>query len=182
MFDALISIKPIYVQKLLSGEKAAELRNRRVNLQPGSRLWIYSTLPSGCLETVAKVSGVQVGAPGAIWEQFGSHLGVSEKNYRRYVNGSNKVSAIFVKRVQELPLSLSLQRLKSQVPGFHPPQFLKYMCESDPVLSAIIDLLLPNSNPDYFKELGLQHSAFSFRGSASECEAGCSAPDLHSNQ
>jgi predicted transcriptional regulator len=156
MHDALISIRPTYVEKLLSGEKAVEMRNRPVNLSPGTRLWIYSTLPKGCVQAVAHVHRVEVGAPVVIWKQYSALLGVSKKGYHRYVNGSTEVSAIVVKRIWKLPFDLSLNFLRSKIPGFHPPQFLKYMNESDPLLCAIIDFLFENSGIDYCDEIGLR--------------------------
>ncbi len=155
MRDAIISIKPIYVEKLLSGEKAVEIRNRPVNLKPGSRLWIYSTLPKGCVQAIAYVRSVEVGTPLAIWRQYSETLGVSKRKYNHYVNGANEVSAIIVKEIWKLPYDLTLQCLKGRVPGFHPPRFLKYMNESDPLLSTIVDFLFENSGIEYCKEIGL---------------------------
>ena len=156
MKDALISIKPIYVEKLLSGEKEVEIRNRTVNLLPGSRLWIYSTLPKACVQAVAIVSNVEIGAPASIWRQHGESLGISETEYHRYVNGSGQVSAIVMKPIWQLPCNLSLHCLRGKVPGFHPPQFLKYMNESDPLLSALVDSLLVMSGAESFQKTGIE--------------------------
>ena len=153
MRDALISIKPIYVEKLLSGEKAVEIRNRTVNLLPGSRLWIYSTLPKACLQAVALVRNVEIADPASIWREHGGWLGISETAYHGYVNGSTAVSAIIMKRIWELPHNLSLRILRSKVPGFHPPQFLKYLDESDPLLSVIVESLLERFDTEYFQQI-----------------------------
>lgn len=155
MHDALISIKPTYVDKLLSGEKAVEIRNRPINLPSGSRLWIYSTLPMGCVQAVAHVRRVEVGSPLTIWRQYSASLGVTKIKYNSYINGSAKVSAILVKRIWKLPFNLPLQCLRDLVPGFHPPQFLKYMNESDPLLSAIVDFLFKSSGIKYCEQIGL---------------------------
>ena len=156
MHDALISIKPTYVEKLLSGVKVVEIRNRSVNLQPGSRLWIYSTLPKGCVQAVAQISRVEVAAPVAIWHQYSRKLGVPKRKYNRYVNGATEISAILVKRIWKLPFDLSLQYLRGKVPGFHPPQFLKYMNETDPLLSTIVGFLFKNSGIEYCEKIGLK--------------------------
>jgi len=144
MYDALISMKPTYVEMLISGDKAVEIRNRSVNLQPNSRIWIYSTLPKGCVQAVAQVLRVEVGSPVSIWRKHHCSVGISKRIYYHYVNGSSAVSAILVKRIWKLPFDLSLKYLRNRVPGFHPPQSLRYMNDDDPVLSAIVDFLKTN--------------------------------------
>ena len=108
MNEVLSSIKPKYVRRMLDGEKSVEIRNRTVNLRQESRLWIYSTLPKGCIEAVAEVGRVEVGTPPAIWHKYGDSLGISETAYRLYVNGASSVSAISIRRVSQLPSALSL--------------------------------------------------------------------------
>ena len=155
MNEALISIKPRYVRRMLDGEKSVEIRNRTVNLTPDSRLWIYSTLPKGCIEAVAEVGGVEVGTPPAIWHKYGDSLCISQTSYKLYVNGASSVSAIKIKKVSQLPSALSLSMLKLWVPGFHPPQFLKYMADSDPLFLGIVRLLYASTNSEYIEEIGL---------------------------
>ena len=148
MHDALISIKPIYVDRFIKGKKGVEIRSRHVNLLPNSRLWIYSTLPKACIQALAHIDRVEVGAPTSIWKKYSNSIGVSKKRFYRYVNGSRKISAIIVKQTWKLPCDISLQSLRDKVPGFHPPQFLKYMNETDPLLSAIVDFLFESSGID----------------------------------
>lgn len=149
MHEALISIKPSYVDKLLTGKKSVEIRNRSVRLASDSRLWIYSTLPKGCIEAVAQVRGVEVGAPSEIWERHNESLALSQSTYRHYVNGASKVSAILMGRIWRLPVELSLSMLRSHIPNFHPPQFLRYMADADPLLTGIVSLLNILGDSDY---------------------------------
>lgn len=155
MHEALISIKPAYVRMFLGGEKSVEVRNRTVNLSPGSRLWIYSTLPKGCVEAVAEVDCVVVGTPSKIWQEYGDYLSLSKSKYLQYVNKSQTVSAILTKRVWSLPVEVNLSMLKSRVPRFHPPQFLKYMSDSDPVFLSIVQFLRDGTNGEYLDRIGI---------------------------
>ena len=43
--DILISVRPKFVERIASGEKAAELRRRAPRIQPGCRVWIYTKAP-----------------------------------------------------------------------------------------------------------------------------------------
>ena len=155
MHDALISIKPIYVDRLIKGKKGVEIRSRHVNLLPNSRLWIYSTLPKACVQVVACIDRVEIGVPTSIWNKYGSSIAVSKKKFYHYVNGASEISAIIVKQTWKLPCDISLQSLRDKVPGFNPPQFLKYMNETDPLLSAIVDFLLESSGIEYCEKIGL---------------------------
>jgi len=155
MREALISIKPTYVEKFLTGEKSVELRKRTVTLSSGSRLWIYSTLPKGCMEAVAEVNRVVVGTPGQIWDKYRDALGVSKSTYSEYVYGASTISAIVTKSIWNLPAKMDLSMLRSQVPGFHPPQFIKYMTDSDPVFMFIIRFLFSNASEERLRDIGL---------------------------
>ena len=155
MHEALISIKPTYVRKFLAGEKSVEVRNRTVTLSPGSRLWIYTTLPRGCIEAVAEVHRVVVGTPSEIWHRYSDSLAVSRTIYLEYVNGASAISAIVTKAIWSLPVEMNLSMLRSRVPRFHPPQFLKYMADSDPVFITIVRFLYANANEEYLQKIGL---------------------------
>ena len=155
MHNALISIKPRYVEKLISGKKTVEIRSRQINLPPSSRLWIYSTLPKACVQAIVKVDFVDVGIPTSIWRKYNGFLGVSKDRFYDYVNGSKLVSAIIVDQVWGLPVDITLKYLKEKVPGFHPPQFLKFMDEMDPLLLAIADFLFHKIGFEFFEKVGL---------------------------
>jgi len=137
MINALISIKPQYVKMILSGDKSVEIRNKPVNLEPGTCLWIYSTLPRGCLEAVARVQLIGFNLPKVIWNHYCEKIGISHKAFLSYVNGSSTISAIFLEQISELKPPLTLSDLRSEIQGFHPPQFLKRIENVSPFLSLL---------------------------------------------
>lgn len=155
MHNAIISIKPWYVEKLISGRKTVEIRSRQINLPPGSLLWIYSTLPKACVQAIVRVARVDVGMPNSIWQKYYGLIGVSKNRFYDYVNGSKVVSAIIIDQAWGLPVVITLKHLKNKVPGFHPPQFLKYMGEKDPLLTAIIDFLFHKHGLEFIEKVGL---------------------------
>lgn len=137
MSDALISIKPEYVKMILCGEKSIEIRNRPVKLEPHTRLWIYSTLPKGRLEAVASVQLIKFDSPSVIWKHHYKRIGISWRAFLSCVNGSRRISAIFLKDVCRLMPSLALSDLRSAVQGFHPPQFLKRIEAASPFFDLL---------------------------------------------
>ena len=56
MDQAIISLKPRYVELILSGKKTVELRNRVVRMDPGTVIWIYATRPVGGIVALAELS------------------------------------------------------------------------------------------------------------------------------
>ena len=146
MPDALISIKPKYVDRILSGQKIVEIRSRKVNLTNNAKLWIYTTLPKASIQTIAYVKHVDIDSPELIWEKHRESIGISENSFKQYVNGSNKISAIVTKGIQRLPIEISLEEIRDIVPGFQPPQFLKFMRDDDPILSAILTIISRSQN------------------------------------
>jgi len=137
LINALISIKPKYVRMFLRGEKSIEIRKRAVNLDPGTRLWIYSTLPKGCLEAVANVQSVKIDSPGVIWKHYYKKINISRDAFLSYVNGSQKVSAILLEDVRKVVPSLTLGDLRFEIRSFHPPQFLKRIETASPFFKLL---------------------------------------------
>jgi predicted transcriptional regulator len=137
MSNALISIKPKYVRMILCGEKSIEIRNRPVNLELDTRLWIYSTLPKGCLEAVASVQLIKLDSPIVIWKNHHNRIGTSRKTFLSYVNSSRQISAIFLKDIHRLMPTITLSDLRSEIQGFHPPQFLKRLEATSPFFELL---------------------------------------------
>lgn len=138
MNDALISVRPRYVASMLAGEKTVELRRRSVKLPPGTRLWIYSTLPSGCIEATATIGFVDARSPTAIWRRYAADLGLSREEFRTYVNGCRVVCAIKLDRVTALQPSLGLDAVRSCLDTFHPPQFFMRLEQKSPLLTILV--------------------------------------------
>jgi len=135
--EALISIRPQYVGMITRREKSVDIRSGTVSLEAGTRLWIYSTLPVGRLEAVAKVETVVSASPSAIWQSFRSRIGISHQEFLKYANGSASVSAIVLHDVAALTPALSLEDIRTEIDTFRPPQRLRKIREGDPLLRFI---------------------------------------------
>jgi predicted transcriptional regulator len=135
--EALISIRPEYVGMIKRCEKSVDIRSGTVSLEAGTRLWIYSTLPTGRLEVVARVQAVVSGSPYAIWRNYRDRIGISHDEFLKYANGSRSVSAILLREVAELKPAPSLKDIRAEIGMFSPPQRLRKMREGDPLLRFI---------------------------------------------
>lgn len=122
MSDALISIKPRFVDQIVSGVKTVEIRRRRMNMPAGTHLWIYSTKPAACVRAVARVRDTVTDLPSNLWQLIANASSVSKSDYLAYVAGSPSVTAIFLEHVEELDPVLELAKIRTKIPDFHPPQ------------------------------------------------------------
>ena len=127
MTQIIMSIKPCYVQKILSGEKTVELRSRKLNVQNGARMWIYSTLPKGCVEVVATIQSIEYNHPDIIWAQYAKELAITYEEFQRYVHNNEAVSAIRLSNVMKVKNPLTLDSIMSCIQKFHPPQFFSHL-------------------------------------------------------
>ncbi len=123
MNDALISIKPVHVENIKNGFKTVELRTRNITLARGAKLWIYTTLPIGCIEAVAEIDFVNTDAPKEIWKKYKDKLCISRSLFLQYTKDREKVTAIGLKKVKTTDKSLSLDVLREYDKKFTPPQF-----------------------------------------------------------
>ena len=95
----LLSIKPEYVDRILTGTKKYEYR-KRLARSNSSVLLVYSTSP--VMKVVAKVEirGTISAAPSTLWEQTKNNAGISRKKYREYFHGCKKAYAYKLGKVE----------------------------------------------------------------------------------
>ena len=146
MLNAIISIHPGHVSDIVNGSKTVEIRTKPVLLEVGSHLWIYATLPVGEIQAVARVMETHRVSPTRAWLEFDDSIGLTRSEFRSYVNGSSLISVIRLGKVVQLSEPLSLQRIRHSHRGFQPPQFLKYVENSEGVYK-----LLARAVPKLFK-------------------------------
>lgn len=123
--DILISVRPDYVVKLLEGDKTVELRRRAVRVLPGTRVWLYATLPVGRIVGFGEVQSVHEHSPVEIWKEFGGRAGITEDHFFDYFDGVSRGCAIVFRQVVRSQRELELSELRSSLGTFHAPQFFR---------------------------------------------------------
>jgi predicted transcriptional regulator len=123
--DILISLHPRHSANVLAGTKTAELRRRPVRVSPGTRVWIYTTLPEGRVEALAVVEEVCEGSHAMLWNRFESQLAISRGDFDDYMTGATNGCAIVLGSVVRLRKPIGLDDLRRLIRAFQPPQFFK---------------------------------------------------------
>ena len=123
MEQALLSLKPQYVDLILAGEKTVELRNRVVRMEPGTGIWIYATKPVGGIVALAELDSVVHDTPAEIWIRYGREICIDRAHFDSYINNRESVSALIFSSVRKLKQSVTLDWIRRSVTDFQPPQF-----------------------------------------------------------
>lgn len=111
---ALYPIKPIYTDRILSGEKTFELR-KRLPKEVLTYILIYSTTPVAQVVGYAKVIGVKQGDAKSLWELYSSQFGISESEYFAYFEGSDKANALELMDVHKFVRPFSIKEISPQL-------------------------------------------------------------------
>ncbi len=122
-----LSIRPEYVEMILSGRKTVELRRLRPRCVPGDWIAIYSTTPERCLRGVAQVSEVTASDSRELWEKVRPSAGVSRVEYETYFAGAKQAVGIVLANPKRLVSPVSLTELRCVWPEFQPPQSFRYL-------------------------------------------------------
>ena len=123
MEQAILSLKPQYVDLILSGEKTVELRNRIVRMEPGTVIWIYATKPVGGIVALAELDSVVHDTPAEIWFRFEREMCIERAHFDLYINNRESVSALILSSVRRLKQSVTLDWIRRSIGNFQPPQF-----------------------------------------------------------
>jgi predicted transcriptional regulator len=125
--EILISLKPRHAVHIFEGQKTVELRKRRPNVKPGTRIWIYATSPTAAIKGYAKLVQIQSGSPSFIWLTLGSQTGLSKDEFDLYFQARDVAHALVLTDVMEMKQALPLKRIRELVINFHPPQFFCHL-------------------------------------------------------
>ena len=142
MTDILMSIKPTYVDMLVSGCKTVEIRKRAVRAPAGARIWIYATSPRQQVVAFARLEAVAMEAPDQIWHAFGDRAGIDRGEFDAYVGEAEVVAALTLTEITELDAPLCP---RGEAPAFRPPQSYAFL--HDAALLAALEARCHTEGP-----------------------------------
>lgn len=125
--DVLLSIRPTYASKILSGAKTVELRRKFPQFSViGATALIYSSSPVQAIVGFARIKDVLRLPVDQIWGNHGEAACIERRDFDAYFDGLDCGYAILLEDVQILEPQWSLQDLKDTL-GFTPPQSFRYI-------------------------------------------------------
>lgn len=124
--DVVLSIKPVYSEKILDGRKTVELRRRfPVSAPKGTLAYIYSTSPVKAIVGTASIRDVLKLPVEQIWEEFENTAFIKKPLFDKYFEGLDHGYALVFGDVKSFSRPLPLHELRAKF-GFEPPQSFLY--------------------------------------------------------
>lgn len=90
----MLSIRPEYVARILSGEKIYEYRRRTFKNPEVDSILIYCTSPTSAVVGEATVECVLKSSPQELWESTNEHGGIDRQSFMDYFEGVDAAYAI----------------------------------------------------------------------------------------
>lgn len=120
----LLSIKPEFVEKILSGEKLFEYRKAIFKRPEVKSVVIYSTMPEGKIVGEFLIGEIIAKHPRELWEETKDVSGIERKFFDEYFTERSIAYAIQIKNLIEYDTPIDPYKLD---PNFKAPQSFKYV-------------------------------------------------------
>lgn len=118
--NAILSIKPQFVEEIVAGKKKFEYR-KSVFKQPVEKVYVYASAPIskviGEFQPVDVVSGV----PADVWKKTKEFSGITKKFFDEYYKGKKTAYAIVIQNFVKYDCHVILPK------GMHAPQSFRYI-------------------------------------------------------
>lgn len=125
----VLSIRPMFIQRILSGEKTIELRRRfPTDVPPDSSVLLYSTSPVQSIVGIANLHAVSRRSVRQLWLQFGPAAAVTRAEFDAYFQQSPHGFALHLRDVRPFSNPIHLTDLARRF-EFSPPQSYCYWKE-----------------------------------------------------
>ena len=120
---ALMSIRPEYVDAIISGAKTVEFRKQRLAPEV-QRVVIYATSPIKAVVGEFEITSQVSRSPTGLWQEFKLVSGIDRRRFFEYFRGrSNGVGIVIGNVTTYVPP----KQLEDVAPGSRPPQSFRYL-------------------------------------------------------
>src|SRR5262245_8537777 len=123
---AIISIKPVYANQILSGTKTIELRKSSMGLNRNDVILVYSSAPEQRFTFWFRIKLIERMSVKEMWDRHSSLLGIGFEDYVAYFHGQNDAVGFHVGNLQRIT-PIPLMEVEELVPDFVPPQGLIWL-------------------------------------------------------
>jgi len=144
----LMSLKPEFAERILSGDKRTEFRRVHCSFTKGTVLLLYCSGPVKSIVGWSVVKNVSHTTPGKLRRTAGGELGLSAAKAHAYLRGAERASRIDLGAVFRLSQPVPLGRVRSVLPGFNVPQsYRRVSTEEVKALTSLGVATGPHQNP-----------------------------------
>lgn len=115
--NAILSIKPQFVEEIAAGRKLFEYR-KSVFKRPVKKVYVYASAPISKIIGEFQPIDILHGTPAEVWAKTWKFSGITEKFYKEYFTGRTVAYAIVIQ-------NLKIYDTPKDLP-FHAPQSFRY--------------------------------------------------------
>ena len=119
----LLSIKPEYAEKILSGEKLYEFRRAIFKNKDVKKVVIYASSPVQKVVGEFEIECILTLELGDLWAKTKKYSGINKEFYYEYFNGKDVGHAIKIKKTRRFKRLLDLREFDIS----KPPQSFQYL-------------------------------------------------------
>lgn len=120
---ALLSIKPIFVNEILAGNKRFEYR-KKVFKKDVDTVIIYASMPVGKIIGEFTIEAIISNSPSKIWSETKEYSGISSDFFNAYFKGCDEAYAIKIKDFYKYEHPIDPYE---EIENFVPPQSYRYV-------------------------------------------------------
>ncbi len=135
--SAIFSVKPELAAALVAGTKKFEFRRVRPALNPGDRVYVYSTAPAQAIIGDFQCGEIYEGTPESVWRRLGRNAGTPRAIFKEYFAASDRAYAIGVIEPSAWSTQLSLATIRRSIRNFHPPRSYIFLAPKDRLTQLI---------------------------------------------
>lgn len=110
--DLLMSVKPKFAGRFLSGAKVVEIRKKFSKKWVGRRAVLYASKPEAALVGEATVHSITQGSPNDIWTEFESRIAASWEEFKGYTASAADVCAIELSDIRPYRAPVPLDQIE----------------------------------------------------------------------
>jgi predicted transcriptional regulator len=123
-----MSIKPKYVEKILTGEKTAEFRRSMYSsIKKGDQVFIYSSSPQKALVGKFIIDDIINDTVENLWKLKGKEGCISYGDFMDYYDGNSSGYCLVLKEITTFSTPIKLEELRTQIVNFIVPQSYRYL-------------------------------------------------------
>lgn len=111
MCKILISIKPEYVNEILSGRKKYEYRKVKAKKDNVDKMIVYATAPIMKVVAEIEILNILEDSPDLIWEYTKKYSGITKTFYDKYYKNKDTAVAYQLGRIEEYDVPKELSEL-----------------------------------------------------------------------
>ena len=127
--SVLVSIRPTFAAKILTGQKRVELRRRfPIRLATGAKMFIYCSSPVSAVIGFAQIKAVLQLPIAQIWRRYGNAACISRGEFDTYFSGLQCGFVIVLEGITSIHRKLRANDLYKRF-GIVPPQSYRYVTQ-----------------------------------------------------